>query len=93
MNLPRSLKIGGHTVKVVLCELPDGVDGEYDTETNTIKLRKTLSKTQLEATLIHEIFHALNSQFDDEGVMHALLESLSQQFYAVLATNKLNFSE
>lgn len=57
--------------------------GKTDRGKNTITLDKTLPKDQLEATFIHEIFHTINNELD-----HALLDSLSEQWYAVLKDNK-----
>ena len=88
MKIPKKLSIGGHTVKVVLKELNE-IDGEFDKETNTIYVDPRLSESQQAATLLHEIFHAMNSEF--EGVNHVLMESLSQQLFQVLRDNKINF--
>lgn len=87
-----SLRIGGHTIKVIYTDLPDGVDGEFSTEDNTIRISKDIAESQQEATLLHEIMHVLNAQFD-EGVFHVLLESLSQQLFQVLKDNKLRFGD
>lgn len=92
MNFPKTIKVGAHTIKIVFCELPDGTDGEFTTEDNTIKIDSRLAPSQKQVTLIHEIFHALNSQFDEDPY-HALMESLAQQWFQVLRDNKLNFRE
>lgn len=87
MRFPKTLKIGGHSFKVILKKSWDGSDDEAgycDTDKNEIVIKSTLPQTQKEGTLIHEIFHALNSTID-----HPLLDSLSEQFYQVMADNKL----
>jgi hypothetical protein len=92
MKFPSRLRIGGHSIKVVVCELPEDTDGEFSTDTNIIKISKGLTASQKQATLLHEILHALNAYFDEEPY-HALLESLSQQLYQVLKNNKLHFDD
>ena len=92
MRIPKTLKIGGHIVKIVLkSPVNNGGDcGEADFDKNQIILDKKLTQSMKELTLIHEIFHFLNSDFHgDSPWSHALLESLSQQFYQVLKDNKL----
>lgn len=90
MKLPRQLKIGGHKIKITLCDLPDGINGEFSTVLNEIKIDSKLPDSQRAVTLLHEILHALNSEFDKD-IEHILLESLSQQIYQVLTDNKLTF--
>lgn len=90
MKLPKTLKVGGHTIKVTVYPLPDGVDGEFSTETNEIRISDRLAPSQIGATLLHEIMHAMNSEFDKD-LEHIILESLSQQLYQVLHDNKLSF--
>lgn len=85
MKIPKTLKIGGHTVPIkILPALP--ADGYYVHDSSHIELRKELNSSMKEQTLLHEIFHAINSELD-----HPLMESLSQQLYQVLKDNKLYF--
>ncbi len=87
MKIPTKVKIGGHTYKIVFTTLENEL-GKCDYDKCIIYLEKNMEQSQKEATLIHEIFHALNSTMDD-GLGHMLLDSLSEQFYAVLKDNKL----
>ncbi len=87
-KFPTKLKIGGHTVTVELCDLNNN-DGEWSSKNNRIRIEKSLPSNQRDATLLHEILHALNATFDENHVGHMLLESLSQQLYQVLSDNKL----
>ena len=52
-------------------------------------ISKDLPQTHKEATLIHEIFHVMNSTIGVSKVGHSLLDSLSEQFYQVLHDNKM----
>ena len=86
MQIPRQLKIGGHQIKVRLT--PDLNDcGQADRDKNEILLRLDLAPSQLESSLFHEIFHHLNSSLEETH--HGLLDSLAEQFYQVLADNKM----
>ena len=89
MKIPKHLKIGGHTIKIVMSNKEEDC-GNFDVFKNEITLSSKLPQSQQEATLIHEIFHALNTTFDNgHNFSHSLLDSLSEQFYAVLSDNKL----
>lgn len=86
MLIPSKLKIGGHIyhVKLDSANMDNGDYGMIDSDDNTIYLRKALCQSQREATLFHEILHALNSTLN-----HPLLDSLAEQLYQVLSENKL----
>ncbi len=89
MHIPKQLKIGGHNIKVEICDLPSDRDGDFSSTTNTIRLEKKMTKSRQEATLIHEVFHVLNAVLGETHLGHMLLDSLSEQFYQVLSDNKL----
>lgn len=85
MNLPKQLKIGGHLINIELKRL-DNLNGEFDYETNTIFISSDLTDSQKESTLLHEIFHVMNTSVD-EGYGHALIDSFAEQLYQVLKDN------
>lgn len=89
MKIPKKLKIGGHTVTVDISHVLPGLNGESITRTNTINICKTITQSQKESTLIHEIIHFLNVTLDDSTLGHALLDSFAEQLYQVLSDNKL----
>lgn len=90
VKIPKKLKIGGHTIRVDSDKELHGFNGKADMETNTIQICKKLPQSQKEATIIHEIFHFLNTTFDDsEHISHSLIDSLSEQLYQVLSDNKM----
>lgn len=84
-NLPKKLKIGGHIVEVKLQKLHE-TNGEFDSETNIITISSEITDSQKESTLIHEIFHVMNTSVD-EGYGHALIDSFAEQIYQVLKDN------
>ena len=91
MKIPKTLKIGGHTVKVVLVERVDehDSDGSWDVDTNTIEISNKLPQSQKEATLIHEILHTLNATWGESHMSHSMLAGTAEQLYQVLADNHL----
>jgi hypothetical protein len=89
MIIPKTLKIGGHIITVELKET-DEDSGYTEIGKNKIVLDKDMEQSQLEATLIHEIFHCLNTTFTDKNFLgHSVISSLAEQFYQVLKDNKL----
>jgi len=88
MTIPKTLKVGGLTYRIEVTPLESGDCGDFDSLTGVIRINSNLSKEAQEATFIHEIFHSLNSEFSD-GPMHAFMDSLSLQWYAVLKENNL----
>jgi hypothetical protein len=89
MKIPKKLKIGGHMVTVDSTKNLRGVDGDWDSGKNLIRISADLAKSQKEVTLFHEVFHALNATMSEQQSGHNFLESFAQQVYQVLADNKL----
>lgn len=88
MNIPKKLKIGGHQFRVELVEGnnldEDNTCGKCDKNKNTILISKSLSQSQKEVTLFHEIIHAVNGELEEE-----IVDSLAEQLYQVLSANNL----
>lgn len=86
MQIPKTLKIGGHTIKVIIekRKLETTAWAHADKGKNEIVLDGGLPQSQMESTLIHEILHLINNPLD-----HALLDSLAEQLYQVLKDNNL----
>lgn len=92
MTIPKELKIGGHHYKVVLTDSHKHLEGALaciDEIEGTIYLDNRPPKSIIESSLIHEILHALNSTLGESEIGHSLIESLSEQIYAVLTVNNL----
>jgi hypothetical protein len=87
VNIPKVLKIGAHYVTVkVTPDVPNDNCGQYDIKKNEIQLNENQVQTQLEASLIHEILHAINITMSEQDI-----EFLSQALYQVIKDNKLVF--
>lgn len=89
MRIPKTVKIGGHTVTVSFKDLEGRYDGLASTEDNTIVISTKLTQSQKEVTLIHEAMHMMNATWAETREGHIFLESLSQQMYQFLADNHL----
>lgn len=83
-----TLKIGGHTFQIIQKDLGEDL-GETDFEEGIIYIHHKGPRSIKESTLIHEIFHVMNPTMDTSPDGHRILESLAEQFYQVLADNKM----
>lgn len=89
MKIPSELKVGAHTIKVLLAPLGDNNYGDYDCETSTIRIDENLPQTMRESTLLHEALHVANSTLGGTELGHAFLDSISEQLYQILKDNNL----
>jgi len=87
MKIPKTLKIGGHTYKVILEKpgkmKPDEL-GYTDRKKNEIVLDSSFPHDQIGATFFHELLHTINNELN-----HTLLDSFAEQLYQVFSDNKL----
>ena len=87
----KSIKIGGHTFKVLYTTLKDSVNddlGNCDTENNCIRIRTDVAPSLQESTLLHEILEAINSM-NELKLEHKTITILETNLYQVLKENKL----
>ena len=85
------MRIGGHRISVVVCDLPEDTYGEFDEKKNEIRISSSLPYSQKEVTLLHELLGVLNPTLHESELGHMLMESIAQQLYQVLKHNPLNF--
>lgn len=94
MNLPKSIKIGGHKYKVTLKNLETGEAtqncGYCKTCLNELVINSELPPQQQESTLLHETLEAIN-WLHELKLEHNQLMSLEASLYQVLHDNKLTF--
>lgn len=86
MRIPKTLKIGGHTVKVEIKKLENDC-GFYDNRRGLIVIDSEMPRTLKESTLLHEIIHVLNSTLSEKEIGHMFQDSLAEQLYQVLSEN------
>ena len=90
MIIPEKLKIGGHIYEIDCSQELEGKNGEtLGNGGDKIRICKTISQTQKEGTLIHEIFHVICSELAETNMGHCLQSSLAEQIYQVLKDNDL----
>lgn len=90
MNIPESVKVGGHTLDVVFTndcdEIEYNVIGKTVLGKNTIRLNTNYPKSRQEECLLHEIIH--NCLYDlKEEQDEAMVERLGTMLYQVLQDN------
>ena len=99
MNIPKTLKIGSRTIKVVIDERTgkDGYVGTAWVDDGVIFLKKTELQELQEITFLHEILHIIFHQLDfdttsfnkHEDEEEWLCTTLSNSLYQVLKDNSL----
>ncbi len=86
MRIPKKLKINAITYDIVFTadeKIKDCL-GKVSWRENKIYIDESLGQLQREATLLHEILHVINSNYDNKEV-----EFLSQAFHQIINDNKL----
>lgn len=92
MNIPETLKLGGHIYKVVYTtdqDILDGASGAMSDQDCTIWIDPRFPKSIQESTLIHEMLHAFCATMGDSEYGHSLIDSLAEQLYQGLKDNNL----
>lgn len=90
MKIPKQLKIGGTTYKVIVVEDwfgRDDADGQMFNDVdmgNCIYIASHLTDEAKAVTLIHEALHCMNSTMN-----HEFLDSLAEQLYQMFSDNGL----
>lgn len=87
MRIPESIKVGGIRYSVEVVDKIDESDaqGEINYEECRIRIKKG-NADAMKQTFIHEMFHAINIDFDEERV-----EFLSVLFYQIVQDNPTIF--
>jgi len=98
MKIPKQVKIGGHTYKVLypyqFKERSD-VFGTCNSARNEIRLTNLdgngfkLPMDVIEQNFIHELLHAISIVYYNDNLEEKTVEVLSQGLYQVLSDNKM----
>lgn len=84
------MKIGGHNYLIKIGKLDEDKLAECDYDNAVIFISNAIRiQTIKESALIHEMLHACNSTFGQEGLEHGILDSLAEQLYQALKDNNL----
>jgi hypothetical protein len=84
MQIPKKIKIGGRLYSIFIVSEDDFDDksaGEIATDKGWIKIVQG-QKSFIEQTLLHELFHAINTQLSEETI-----EFLAQAWYQIMIDN------
>jgi len=93
MEIPKSLKIGGHVITIQLHDSQTiGGQGEYNSYYQLIRLRdgSDIAEDIIAETLLHEIVEAVRHQ-NNLNIDHTHLTVLSESLFAVIRNNGLDF--
>ena len=99
MNIPKTIKIGGRNIKVVIDKRTgkDGFNGTTWTDSGVVFLDETNCSELQDITFLHEILHIIFHQLDfervkfdnDEAQVEWLCKTLSNHLCQVLKDNDL----
>jgi hypothetical protein len=92
MNIPDSIKIGGHIIPIERKAHGDiGSSGQYVIHSQTIELVDTGPEDRIAETFLHEIIEGIK-YFNQLELSHQAVCTLSESLFDVLRNNKLDFS-
>lgn len=84
MRVPKKVKVGGVTYKVLIVDHINERDdlGETHHANQTIKIRKG-EREHMESTFVHELIHCFNACISDE----VQIDMIANSFYALVKDN------
>ncbi len=92
MLIPKQFQLFGKTYKVKQLVKIDktGSWGEYDSATNTIKLKKDLEPDQKEQTYLHELMHCILDQLNYNTLYfnEKFVDTVANALHQILKTSK-----
>jgi len=98
MKIPKQIKVGGHTYKVIFpYRFKERTDiyGQCDDALKNIKISQDdgngnpLSVSQKEQIFIHEVLHAVDWVYNAHKMDEETVQRLSEGLYQVLNDNKM----
>ena len=92
MIIPDNIKILGHNYTIIMIDDRESGDyGSLNPNTNTIRLNKNKTQSQIESTLLHEIIECLNMSLELR-LEHQQISALEAGLYQTLKDNKISFN-
>ena len=94
MNIPKQIKVGGHTYNISLVKGEDYSKGRdnwgrtYHSE-KKILIDKEIERTQMEQTFIHEMLHCVDQVYNANSLEEEEITRLAEGLYQVLKDNRL----
>ena len=93
MKIPKTIKICGLNYKVQMekdIQSKEGIVGQHHPKTLIIRLHtNNYHQEKLEQNFFHEIFHAIDSNYNNDSLDEETIERLANGIYQVLKDNNL----
>lgn len=96
MRIPNKIKVAGHWYKVKWDDkglIKERLIGSTNNDFKEIRLckhyksKRARAKSEIEETLMHEIVHAVDKNYNNNSLTEKALNRLSQGLYQVLVDN------
>ena len=97
MKLPKKIKIGGFTYKIVVLDNlvrvtgSEEADGLITPNRSIIHIVKKESEQFMGQAFLHEVMHGIDMAYNGDVLDEPTIERISQGLYQVLKDNKLDF--
>ena len=96
MEIPESIKVGGHTYQVIVrlgVWREAGNHGESLHNLQEIRLEKLQSPEMLESAFIHEILHCVDRVYNNHNLAEETVDALAEGLYQVLSDMGITFTK
>jgi len=96
MRIPKKIKVAGHWYKIKIDDKglsKEHLIGQTNNDFKEIRLCKhykssrARAKSEIEETLMHEVLHAVDNNYNNNSLTEKALNRLSQGLYQVLKDN------
>lgn len=95
MKIPKSIKVGGHTYKVILRDylwMEEGNIGQARHNTNQIiEIDPKLHPEQIGCTFWHEVLHTINRIYNNNQLGEDDVNAISEGLFQVLSDMGITF--
>lgn len=96
MKIPESIKVGGHTYKIIFSEtlwIREGNIGQARHNTDqTIELEVRLHPDQTAASFLHEMLHAIDRVYNKGSLAEDEIDAIAEGLFQVLSDMGIFFS-
>jgi len=91
MRIPKTVKIGGYTYKVIIrvIDKHEKAIGRGDNNMLEILIEKNIPNQKQEEVFIHEVLHAIDYVYNSLALKEGEVERLSEGLYQVFKDNKI----
>ena len=96
MRIPASIKVGGHTYKVIVklgLWREAGNHGESLHNLQEIRLETLQHSEMLGAAFIHEILHCIDRVYNNHNLTEDVVDAIAEGLYQVLNDLGVTFTE